>query len=76
MNAIFSKVWHCGDSPVRVGPTQDERGKSGNMEFSILGFFVVVVVISKNIYDGLGHQDGSVEKVFAKQAGLGSPESM
>lgn len=46
-----------------------------NMEFSVLG--VVVVVISKNIYYGLDHRDGSVEKVFAKQAeGLGSPESM
>lgn len=47
-----------------------------NMEFSVLGV-VVVVVISKNIHDGLDHRDGSVEKVFAKQAeGLGSPESM
>lgn len=59
-----------------AGPTQDERGKSGNMEFSILGVSVVVV-ISKNIYDVLGHRDGSVQKVFAKQAeGLGSPETM
>ena len=75
MNAIFSKAWHCGERPVHSGPTQDERGKRGNMEFSILG--VVVVVISKNIHDGLDHRDGLVEKVFAKQAeGLGSQESM
>lgn len=39
---------------VRAGPTQDERFKSGNMDFSILGFFVVlVVVIFKNIYNGM-----------------------
>lgn len=44
VNAIFSKVWHCSDSPVCAGPTQDERGKSGNMDFRILGVLLLLLL--------------------------------